>query len=113
MRKMGGLQKILPFSYAMILIGSLALMGFPFLTGFYSKDVILEVSYAKYDNIGHYAYFLGTIAAFCTAFYSIRLLYLVFLSQPNGNRVIIKNAHEPSWKMILPLCLLCFFGAFP
>ena len=110
MRKMGGLQKILPLSYAMILIGSLALMGFPFLTGFYSKDVILEVAYAKYNFIAHYAYFLGTIAAFCTAFYSIRLLYLVFLSQPNGNRVIIKNAHEPSWKMALPLCLLCFFS---
>ena len=110
MRKMGGLQKILPFSYAMILIGSLALMGFPFLTGFYSKDVILEVSSAKYTYVSHYAYFLGSLAAFCTAFYSIRLLYLVFLSQPNGNRIIIKNAHEPSWKMILPLCLLCFFS---
>ena len=110
MRKMGGLQKILPLSYAMILIGSLALMGFPFLTGFYSKDVILEVAYAKYNSFGHYAYFLGTMAAFCTAFYSIRLLYLVFLSQPNGNRVIIKNAHEPSWKMALPLCLLCIFS---
>jgi len=110
MRKMGGLQKVLPFSYAMILVGSLALMGFPFLTGFYSKDVILEVAYAKYNLFGHYAYFLGTMAAFCTAFYSVRLLYLVFLSQPNGNRVIIKNAHEPSWKMALPLCLLCFFS---
>jgi len=110
MRKMGGLQRTLPFSYAMILIGSLALMGFPFLTGFYSKDVILELAYSKYTVIGHYAYYLGTFAAFCTAFYSTRLIYLVFLSQPNGNRIIIFNAHEPSWKMGLPLFLLCFLS---
>jgi proton-translocating NADH-quinone oxidoreductase chain L len=110
MRKMGGLRKLLPFSYAMILIGSLALMGFPFLTGFYSKDIILEVAYAKYTTIGHYAYFLGVLAAFCTAFYSIRLLYLVFLSFPNGNRVILFNTHESTWKITLPLGLLCFFS---
>ena len=110
MRKMGGLQRLLPFSYAMILIGSLALMGFPFLTGFYSKDVILELAYAKYSLTGHHAYYLGTLAAFCTAFYSTRLIYLVFLSQPNGNRVVVMNSHEPSWKMALPLCLLCFLS---
>jgi NADH-ubiquinone oxidoreductase chain 5 len=110
MRKMGGLQRVLPLSYAMILIGSLALIGFPFLTGFYSKDAILELAYAKYTYIGHHAYFLGTLAAFCTAFYSTRLIYLVFLSQPNGNKVIISNAHEPSWKMVFPLCLLCFLS---
>jgi NADH-ubiquinone oxidoreductase chain 5 len=110
MRKMVGLKRLLPFSYAMMLIGSLALMGFPFLTGFYSKDVILELAFAKYNLIGHHAYFLGSFAAFCTAFYSIRLLYLVFLSQPNGNRVVIVNAHEPSWRIALPLCLLCFLS---
>jgi NADH-ubiquinone oxidoreductase chain 5 len=110
MRKMGGLQRLLPFSYAMIFIGSAALIGFPFLTGFYSKDAILELAYAKYTVFGHYAYFLGSFAAFCTAFYSMRLLNLVFLSNSNGNRVIILNAHEPSWRMILPLCLLCFLS---
>jgi len=94
----------------MMLIGSLALMGFPFLTGFYSKDVILELAYARYDFIGHYAYFLGVAAAFCTAFYSIRLLYLVFLSPTNGNRIIILNAHENSFEIITPLVFLCFFS---
>ena len=106
MRKMGGLKNLLPFSYSVILIGSLALMGFPFLTGFYSKDTILEVAYAKFTVWGHFSYYLGTLAAFFTAFYSIRLLFLVFLAEPNGNRIVILNAHEPSWKMALPLFLL-------
>jgi proton-translocating NADH-quinone oxidoreductase chain L len=106
MRKMGGLRNLLPFSYAIMLIGSLALMGFPFLTGFYSKDTILEVAYAKYTVWGHFSYYLGTFAAFFTAFYSIRLLFLVFLSEPNGNRVAILNAHEASWRMGLPLFIL-------
>ena len=110
MRRMGGLRSLLPFSYAIMLIGSLALIGFPFLTGFYSKDTILELAYAKYNIVGHFSFFLGTLAAFFTAFYSIRLLYLVFLAEPNGNRVIILNAHEPSWKMSLPLCLLCILS---
>ena len=106
MRKMGGLKKLLPFTYSIMLIGSLALMGFPFLTGFYSKDTILEVAYAKYTIWGHFSYYLGTFAAFFTAFYSIRLLFLVFLSEPNGHRKVILNAHEGSWRMTFPLFIL-------
>ena len=78
MRKMGGLANLLPFSYAMILIGSLALMGFPFLSGYYSKDVILEVAYAKFTVTGHFAFWLGSLSAFFTSFYSMRLLFLTF-----------------------------------
>jgi proton-translocating NADH-quinone oxidoreductase chain L len=110
MRKLGGLQKLLPFSYAIMLIGSLALMGFPFLTGFYSKDIILEIAYSKFTFLSHFAYLLGTLAASCTAFYSIRLLFLVFLSEPNGNRTVIINAHEGSWRIVFPLFLLSFFS---
>ena len=106
MRKLGGLKRLLPFSYSIMLIGSLALMGFPFLTGFYSKDTILEVAYAKYTVWGHFSYYLGTFAAFFTAFYSIRLLFLVFLAEPNGNRSIILNAHEGSWRIGFPLFIL-------
>jgi len=106
MRKMGGLKNLLPFSYGVIMIGSLALMGFPFLAGFYSKDVILEAAYAKYTVWGHFCYYLGTFAAFFTAFYSIRLLHLVFLSEPNGNKLTIFNAHEASWRMGFPLFIL-------
>ena len=106
LRKLGGLRKILPFSYAIILIGSLALIGFPFLAGFYSKDVILELSFAKHTISGQFAYTLGLLAAFCTAFYSTRLLFLVFLSNPNGNKNSIFNAHEGSWRMTFPLFIL-------
>ena len=81
MRKMGGLAKLIPFTYCMMLIGSLALMGFPFLTGFYSKDIIIEVAYAKYTLSGHFAHWFGCMAAFFTAFYSFRLVYLTFISK--------------------------------
>ena len=112
MRRMGGLRKILPFTYSMMLIGSLALMGFPFLTGFYSKDVILELAYAKFTVSGHFAYWLGTIAAFFTAFYSIRLLYLTFLIETNAFKSILKNAHDAPFAMALPLALLAFGSIF-
>jgi proton-translocating NADH-quinone oxidoreductase chain L len=109
MRKMGGVKNILPFSYAIMLIGSLALIGFPFLAGFYSKDIILEVCFAKQTITGHFSFILGVFAAFCTAFYSSRLLFLVFLSNPNGNKNIIINAHEGGFKMTLPLFLLVIY----
>ncbi len=106
MRKMGGLRRILPYSYGIMLIGSLALIGFPFLAGFYSKDIILEISFAKYNIVGQLSYILGSLAAFCTSFYSTRLLYLTFLSLTNGNKQIIFNAHEGSLRMTLPLFFL-------
>ena len=89
MRRMGGLAKLIPFTYSMMLIGSLALMGFPFLTGFYSKDVIIEVAYAKYTLSGHFAHWFGCMAAFFTAFYSFRLVYLTFISKPLGQKGVI------------------------
>lgn len=112
MRKMGGLKNLLPFSYAISLIGSLALVGFPFLAGFYSKDIILEISASTFNHYGQFAYILGICAAFCTAFYSTRLLYLVFLSAPNGNKNIILNAHEGSLRMSLPLFILSILSIF-
>jgi NADH-ubiquinone oxidoreductase chain 5 len=92
MRKLGGLGKLLPFTYAMVLVGSLALIGFPFLTGFYSKDLILEVAAGTYKPIGYFCYFIGSLGAFCTAFYSMRLSFLTFLSKPNGHRNSLVNA---------------------
>ena len=77
MRKMGGLKNLLPFSYAITVIGSLALIGFPFLSGFYSKDTILEISFSKYTFLSHFSFYLGSLAAFFTAFYSTRLIFLV------------------------------------
>lgn len=112
MRKMGGLKSTLPFTYAVIFIGSLALTGFPFLAGFYSKDIILELAACTYHSAGQFAYILGVFAAFCTAYYSMRLLFLVFLSSPNGNKRLITNVHEGSWKMSLPLFLLGLLSIF-
>jgi NADH-ubiquinone oxidoreductase chain 5 len=87
-------------------------MGFPFLTGFYSKDVILEVVFAKYTNVSHFAYWLGTFAAFFTAFYSIRLSFLTFLSEPNGFKPVILGAHDSPIRMALPLFILAFPSIF-
>lgn len=112
MRKMGGLVKIIPFTYAMMFIGSLSLMGFPFLTGFYSKDMILELSYGTYMIPSYFAFYLGTISAAFTAFYSFRLLYLTFFNDHNSHKPVITHAHEPSYFMKLPLILLAFGSIF-
>jgi len=106
MRKMGGLKKLVPFTYSMMVIGSLALIGFPFLTGFYSKDVILEVAYGKYTVEVHFSYILGSIGAFLTAFYSTRLVYLTFLSRPNGFKSVICYAYDSSYQISVSLFLL-------
>ena len=112
MRKMGGLVKILPLSYTVILIGSLALMGFPFLTGFYSKDVILELAYGSFTFQGRFVHTLGTLAAFFTAYYSTRLLIFTFLRPANGYRVSYEHAHESPLAMAIPLFLLSFASLF-
>lgn len=112
MRKMGGLLKILPFTYIMILIGSLSLMGFPFLTGFYSKDVILELAYAKFDFYGTFAHWLGILSAFFTAFYSFRLIFLTFYSQPLGFKKILEGAHDAPIVMLIPLFILVIGSVF-
>lgn len=106
MRKMGGLKNLVPFTYSMMVIGSLALIGFPFLAGFYSKDVILEVAYGKYTFEGHFSYILGSLGAFLTAFYSTRLVYLTFLSKPNGYKPVICSAYDSSYQISVSLFLL-------
>jgi NADH-ubiquinone oxidoreductase chain 5 len=112
MRKIGGLRRLLPFTYAIMIIGSLSLMGFPFLSGFYSKDAILEAAAAKFTTTGHFAYFLGSLAAFLTAFYSLRLVYLCFLSRPNGYKSVIFGAHESPWIISYPLGILAIPSIF-
>lgn len=94
LRKLGGLKNLVPFTYSMMTIGSLALIGFPFLTGFYSKDLILEAAFGNHTLVGYFSYFLGTLGAFLTAFYSTRLLYLAFLAKPTGHKQIITFAGD-------------------
>ena len=112
MRKMGGLIKVIPITYIMIVVGSLALMGFPFLTGFYSKDILLELTYGTYHISGLFAYWLGTLSAFFTSFYSIRLVYLTFIKPNNSSYSDISNAHESSIVMLIPLWILGFGSIF-
>jgi NADH-ubiquinone oxidoreductase chain 5 len=112
MRKMGGLRRVLPFTYAMMTIGSFSLMGLPFLTGFYSKDLVLEVAYAKYNQGGHFAFWLGAFGAFFTAFYSTRLIFLTFLSETNGFKPIVSKVHDSPVFICLPLAILAFPSLF-
>lgn len=110
MRKMGGLIRLIPFTYTMVLIGSLSLMAFPYLTGFYSKDLILELTYDKYYIV--FAYWLGSFSALLTAFYSVRLIYLTFITNTNTNRAIFIGVHESSLNITFPLLLLAFGSIF-
>jgi len=112
MRKMGGLKSLIPLTYAMVVIGSLALIGFPFLTGFYSKDLILEVAYGKYSTLGYFSYVLGTLGAFCTAFYSMRLSYLTFLAKPSGYKKVICYAYDSGINICVALCCLAIPSIF-
>jgi NADH-ubiquinone oxidoreductase chain 5 len=112
MRRMGGLLKLLPFTYTCFLVGSLALMGFPYTSGFYSKDFILEVAYGLSFSTSFVAYICGLLAALCTAFYSFRLVYLVFVAESNLVRPSLQYVHEPDFRMTLPLFALVFFSIF-
>jgi NADH-ubiquinone oxidoreductase chain 5 len=109
-RRMGGLIKFLPFIYSVMLVGTLSLLATPFLTGFYSKDLILELSYGQYSFSGTYAFILGTITAGITAFYSFRLISLVFLTVPNGPRTSYLSSHEANLSVIIPLFILSLFS---
>lgn len=112
MRKMGGLLKVLPFTYTMFLIGSFALLGLPFLSGYYSKDFILELSFATYTIPGHFAYILGTMSAFFTAFYSVRLLILTFIIKTNAYKQVILKAKDAPTLIAVPLFILAIFSIF-
>ena len=111
-RKLGGLIKFLPFTYSAMLVGTLSLLATPWLTGFYSKDTIIELAYGQYTFSSTYAYILSTITAGITAFYSFRLLSLVFLTVPNANKNSYINSHESNLSVIIPLFLLSLFSIF-
>lgn len=111
-RKMGGLKILLPFTYITTIIGSFALTGFPFLTGFYSKDFILESAVVKYNLFGYFCFLIGTIVAFITSFYSFRSIYLVFLSKPNGYKIIINFSIDSQFIIKLVLLVLVIPSIF-
>jgi NADH-quinone oxidoreductase subunit L len=106
LRRMGALRKVLPFTWAMMLIGTLSLTGFPFTAGFVSKDAIIEATYAAHSWVGNYAFVLTLIAAVLTSFYSWRLMFLAFEGKPRELKDVLAHAHEPPWTMGIPLALL-------
>tara|TARA_B100001057_G_scaffold130897_1_gene130019 strand:+ start:533 stop:2467 length:1935 start_codon:yes stop_codon:yes gene_type:complete len=112
LRNMGGIWKKVPVTYVMMWIGSLALAGFPFFAGYYSKDMILEAAYAAHSVSGSIAFWLGCAAAFLTAFYSWRLLILAFHGAPRASAETMAHVHESPRVMTLPLFVLAVGAVF-
>ena len=108
LRRMGALRKVLPFTWATMLVGTLSLTGFPFTAGFVSKDAIIEATYAAHSQVGTYAFVLTLVSAILTSFYSWRLMFLAFEGKPREPKDVLEHAHEPPWTMGLPLILLAF-----
>jgi len=106
LRRLGGLAQLMPFTYAAMLIGSLSLMALPGLTGYYSKDHLLELAIGTYTLNGSVVYWAGTLSAGLTAFYSLRLLALVFFGNVNGSRNSYDHVHEAPFILGAPLVFL-------
>lgn len=111
-RKMGSLINFLPLTSVMVFFGSYALLGLPFLAGFFSKDMLLEVAFIRLYLDGYFSYFLGLSAAFFTSFYSTRLFIRIFFSYSNVIRNYMFNIHEADIFMYIPLIILLFCSFF-
>lgn len=111
-RKMGGIWKKIPVTYAVMWIGSLALAGVPYFAGYYSKDFVLEAAFAAHSGVGMYAFICGLLAAFLTAFYSWRLLILTFHGAPRADHHTMEHVHESPAVMLVPLLLLAVGAVF-
>jgi NADH-quinone oxidoreductase subunit L len=106
LRRMGALRKVLPFTWAMMLIGTLSLTGFPFTSGSVSKDAIIEAAYAAHSAVGNFAFVLTVLSAPLTSFYSWRLMFLAFEGKPRERPDVLEHAHEAPWVMGVPLAVL-------
>lgn len=111
MRKYGGLIEYLPYSYTTMVIASLSLMAIPGLTGYYSKDIIIESLYGTYTVSGYIMYYIATASATLTAIYSLRVLYLTFYNNPRGNKYTYSFIHESN-HMIIPMTILAIYSIF-
>ena len=112
LRKYGGLIGFLPLTYTVILIASLSLVAFPFMTGYYSKDFILESAYGQYHFSSVDVYVIAVIGAIFTTLYSVKIIYLTFVGNPNGSLNYYKNAHEGDLFISLPLVILAIFSIY-
>ncbi len=106
MRKMGGIYKMIPYTYLLMVIGTLALTGFPFLAGFWSKDAIIESAFAAHTGVGNFAFTMGIFAAAMTSFYSWRLIFMTFHGKFRGDHHVLDHIHESPPVMMVPLVIL-------
>ena len=111
-RNMGGVWKKLPYTWILMIIGTLALTGFPFLSGYYSKDAIIEFAYLKNSTIGYYAVIVGILTALLTSIYSWRLLFKTFHGNYVNKKINIEKMHESPYVMLVPLVLLAMGSIF-
>jgi len=111
-RRMGGIWRKVPATYAMMWIGNLALAGVPFFAGFYSKDMVLEAAWGAQSAVGAFAFVSGLAAAFLTAFYSWRLLILTFHGEPRAEEHVMEHVHESPLVMLAPLVVLAIGAMF-
>jgi NADH-quinone oxidoreductase subunit L len=106
MRRMGGLWRKIPWTYAGMLVGTLALIGFPLTAGYYSKDLVVEAAYAGHNTFAGYGYWMLVIAAMLTSFYSWRLVFMTFHGQSRASADTFKHAHESPPSMLIPMAVL-------
>ncbi len=106
LRNMGGLRKALPITFWMMMIGTLALTGFPYTAGYFSKDIIVESAYAAQNEASRTAFWLLVSAAFLTSLYSWRLMFMAFFGSPRADKHTMEHAHESPWVMLVPLIIL-------
>ncbi len=111
-RNMGGVWRQLPYTWFLMLVGTLALTGFPFLSGFYSKDAIIEFAYSKHSLIGNFAAYIGIFTAFLTAIYSWRLMFKTFHGKYMNKNLSLKETHESPLVMLIPLAFLALGAIF-
>jgi len=112
MRRMGGLWRKTPWTYATMWIGALSLSGIPPFSGYWSKDMIIDADWASATAVGRYAWVLGTAAAFMTAFYISRVMFMTFHGEPRASEETMHHAHESPWVMRIPLIVLAIGAAF-
>ncbi len=110
--KMGAVYKKLPYTWILMIIGTLALTGFPFLSGYYSKDAIIEFAYLRDNTTGYYAAGVGILTAFLTSIYSWRLIFKTFHGSFSNTKIKINDIHESSMVMIIPLIILSIGAVF-
>ena len=106
MRKMGALAPHIRITWAMMLIGTIALTGVPGTAGFYSKDAVIEAAFVSHSFVGPLAFALLIIAAFCTSFYSWRLAFMTFHGTSRADSGVMDHAHESPKVMLVPLYIL-------